>query len=57
VLDTKSPKYLEMAQGHISLSTRSILWGISCTYLLLLSHEARVMFVGEEGGLVEGGDN
>jgi hypothetical protein len=22
VLDTKSPKYLEMAQGHISLSTR-----------------------------------
>jgi hypothetical protein len=24
VLDTKSPKYLEMAQGHISLSVRSL---------------------------------
>jgi hypothetical protein len=24
VLDTKSPKYLEMAQGHISLSTMAL---------------------------------
>jgi hypothetical protein len=24
VLDTKSPKYLEMAQGHISLSDREL---------------------------------
>jgi hypothetical protein len=30
VLDTKSPKYLEMAQGHISLSPALHLWGVYC---------------------------
>jgi hypothetical protein len=32
VLDTKSPKYLEMAQGHISLShmLEGILHGLAC---------------------------
>jgi hypothetical protein len=35
VLDTKSPKYLEMAQGHISLSISSV--EVTCFELLLAS--------------------
>jgi hypothetical protein len=37
VLDTKSPKYLEMAQGHISLSvTVFLLWMSS--FMLVTGH-------------------
>jgi hypothetical protein len=42
VLDTKSPKYLEMAQGHISLS----LWfGDSNNILLWFGHQNLLVLV------------
>jgi hypothetical protein len=41
---------------RIIITRRGILRSVSCTYFLLISHEAGMPLVGEEGGFVEGGD-